>query len=215
MRDSIKVILMLSIAFLFVAFENAVSVWVPYSGLLSVISFGAVMFAKHTVCAERLSKKFSKLWVFAEILLFVLVGAEVNIAYALENCGIIIGVILLALLFRMLGVFLCVAFSKLNAKERLFCMIAYMPKATVQAAIGALPLAMGLASGQTILTAAVLAILITAPLGAFLTDLTYRKLLSCGKGQCEGMHVDGQETVLKEEHGENDGADTAQEERSS
>lgn len=94
-------------------------------------------------------------------------------------------------------------------------MIAYMPKATVQAAIGALPLAMGLASGQTILTAAVLAILITAPLGAFLTDLTYRKLLSCGKGECEGMHGDGQETVLKEEHGENDGTDTAQEERSS
>ena len=215
MRDSIKVILMLSIAFLFVALENAVSVWVPYSGLLSVISFGAVMFAKHTVCAERLSKKFSKLWIFAEILLFVLVGAEVNIAYALENCGIIIGVILLALLFRMLGVFLCVAFSKLNAKERLFCMIAYMPKATVQAAIGALPLAMGLASGQTILTAAVLAILITAPLGAFLTDLTYRKLLSCGKGQCEGMHVDGRETALKEKHGENDGTDTAQEEHSS
>ena len=215
MRDSIKVILMLSIAFLFVTLENAVSVWVPYSGLLSVISFGAVMFAKHTVCAERLSKKFSKLWVFAEILLFVLVGAEVNIAYALENCGVIIGVILLALLFRMLGVFLCVAFSKLNAKERLFCMIAYTPKATVQAAIGALPLAMGLASGQTILTAAVLAILITAPLGAFLTDLTYRKLLSCGKGQCEGMHGDGRETALKEEHGENDGTDTAQEERSS
>ena len=215
MRDSIKVILMLSIAFLFVALENAVSVWVPYSGLLSVISFGAVMFAKHTVCAERLSKKFSKLWIFAEILLFVFVGAEVNIAYALENCGIIIGVILLALLFRMLGVFLCVAFSKLNAKERLFCMIAYMPKATVQAAIGALPLAMGLASGQTILTAAVLAILITAPLGAFLTDLTYRKLLSCGKCQCEAMHVDGRETALKEEHGENDGTDTAQEEHSS
>ena len=177
-RDSIKVILILSISFLFVALENAVDAWVPYSGLLSVIAFGAVIFAKHEVCATRLSSKFSKLWIFAEILLFVLVGAEVNIKYALQNSGPIIGVILLALLFRMVGVFFCVMFAKLNTKERLFCMIAYSPKATVQAAIGALPLAMGLASGQTILTAAVLAILITAPLGAFLTDLTYKKLLS-------------------------------------
>lgn len=176
-RDSIKVILILSIAFLFVALEDAIESWVPYSGLLSVIAFGAVIFAKHEICAKRLSGKFSKLWIFAEILLFVLVGTEVNIQYALQNCGLIIGVIILALLFRMLGVFLCVAVSKLNLKERLFCMIAYTPKATVQAAIGALPLAMGLASGQTILTAAVLAILITAPVGAFLTDLTYKKLL--------------------------------------
>lgn len=178
MRDSIKVILILSIAFLFIALENAVNAWVPYSGLLSVIAFGAVIFARHEVCAALMSAKFSKLWIFAEILLFVLVGAEVNIDYALQNSGPIIGVILLALLFRMVGVFLCVVFAKLNMKERLFCMIAYSPKATVQAAIGALPLAMGLASGQTILTSAVLAILITAPLGAFLTDLTYRKLLS-------------------------------------
>lgn len=178
MRDSIKVILILSIAFLFVALENAIDTWVPYSGLLSVIAFGAVIFARHEVCAKRLSGKFSKLWVFAEILLFVLVGAEVNIHYALQNSGPIIGVILLALLFRMVGVFFCVAFSKLNKKERLFCMIAYTPKATVQAAIGALPFSMGLANGQIILTAAVLSILITAPLGAFLTDLTYKKLLS-------------------------------------
>lgn len=182
-RDSIKVILILSISFLFIALENAVDAWVPYSGLLSVIAFGTVIFAKHEVCATRLSSKFSKLWIFAEILLFVLVGAEVNIEYALQNSGPIIGVILLALLFRMVGVFFCVAFAKLNTKERLFCMIAYSPKATVQAAIGALPLAMGLASGQTILTAAVLAILVTAPLGAFLTDLTYKKLLSKNMNQ--------------------------------
>ena len=177
MRDSIKVILILSVSFLFVALEDAVEKWVPYSGLLSVIAFGAVIFARHAECAKRLSQKFSKLWIFAEILLFVLVGAEVNIGYALQNCGLIICVILLALIFRMAGVFLCVAVSKLNAKERLFCMIAYSPKATVQAAIGAIPLTMGLACGQTILTAAVLAIIITAPLGAFLTDLTYKKLL--------------------------------------
>lgn len=176
---------MLSIAFLFVALENAIDAWVPYSGLLSVIAFGAVIFAKHEVCAKRLSGKFSKLWIFAEILLFVLVGAEVNIEYALQNSGIIICVTLFALLFRMLGVYLCVAVSELNIKERLFCMIAYTPKATVQAAIGALPLAMGMSSGQTILTAAVLAILIAAPLGAFLTDLTYKKLLNGFPVKCD------------------------------
>lgn len=177
-RDSIKVILILSIACLFIALENVLKPYVPLSGLLAVIAFGATIFAKHAVCAARLSQKFSKLWIFAEILLFVLVGATVNIEYALKNCGLIICVILLALVVRMVGVLLCVAKSKLNYKERLFCMIAYSPKATVQAAIGAIPLSMGLACGQTILTAAVLAILITAPLGALAIDLSYRKLLS-------------------------------------
>ena len=193
MRDSVKVIIILSIAFLFVALENAVDEWVPYSSLLSVIAFGAVVFAKHEVCAKRLSGKFSKLWIFAEILLFVLVGAEVNISFALSNCGFIICTIILALFFRMLGVLLCVSFSALNFKERLFCMIAYCPKATVQAAIGALPLAAGLACGQTILTAAVLAIIITAPLGAFLTDITYKKLLSLPSALCEAQDVKTQD----------------------
>ena len=178
MRDSIKVILILSIAFLFVALENAIETWVPFSGLLAVMAFAATVFAKHEICANRLSQKFSKLWIFAEIMLFVLVGAEVNIQFALQNIGLIICVILLALIFRMVGVLICVAKSKLTAKERLFCMFAYTPKATVQAAIGAIPLTMGLACGQTVLTAAVLAILITAPLGAFLTDITYKKLLT-------------------------------------
>ncbi len=189
MRDSIKVILILSFSFLFVGIETAIEAWVPFSGLLAVIAFAAVIFAGHEVCAKRLSLKFSKLWVFAEILLFVLVGAEVNIQYALQNSGIIVCVILLALLFRMFGVFLCAAGSKLNGKERLFCMIAYTPKATVQAAIGSLPLAMGMACGQTVLTAAVLAILITAPLGAFLTDLTYKKLLK--KSETDGLREEG------------------------
>lgn len=189
MRDSIKVILILSFSFLFVGIETAIGAWVPFSGLLAVIAFAAVIFARHEVCAKRLSLKFSKLWVFAEILLFVLVGAEVNVQYALQNSGLIVCVILLALLFRMFGVFLCVAGSKLNGKERLFCMIAYTPKATVQAAIGALPLAMGMACGQTVLTAAVLAILITAPLGAFLTDLTYKKLLK--KSETDGLREVG------------------------
>lgn len=193
MRDSVKVIIILSIAFLFVALENAVDEWVPYSSLLSVIAFGAVVFAKHEVCAKRLSGKFSKLWIFAEIFLFVLVGAEVNISFALSNCGFIICTIILALFFRMLGVLLCVSFSALNFKERLFCMIAYCPKATVQAAIGALPLAAGLACGQTILTAAVLAIIITAPLGAFLTDITYKKLLYLPSALCEAQDVKTQD----------------------
>ena len=196
MRDSIKVILILSFSFLFVGIETAIEAWVPFSGLLAVIAFAAVIFAGDEVCAKRLSLKFSKLWVFAEILLFVLVGAEVNIQYALQNSGLIVLVILLALLFRMFGVFLCVAGSKLNGKERLFCMIAYTPKATVQAAIGALPLAMGMACGQTVLTAAVLAILIAAPLGAFLTDLTYKKLLK--KSETDGLREVGQESFLAE-----------------
>ena len=189
MRDSIKVVLILSFSFLFVGIETAIEAWVPFSGLLAVIAFAAVIFARHEVCAKRLSLKFSKLWVFAEILLFVLVGAEVNVQYALQNSGLIVCVILLALLFRMFGVFLCVAGSKLNGKERLFCMIAYTPKAAVQAAIGALPLAMGMACGQTVLTAAVLAILIAAPLGAFLTDLTYKKLLK--KSETDGLREVG------------------------
>lgn len=178
MRDSVKVILILSIAFLFVALEKAIGDYVPFSDLIAVISFGAMIFARHEICAARLSQKFSKLWVFAEILLFVLVGAEVDLRYAAQSSGPIVCVIFLALIVRMFGVYLCVIGSRLNAKERLFCMLAYSPKATVQAAIGALPLAMGLSSGQIILTAAVLAILITAPLGAFAIDLSYKKLLA-------------------------------------
>lgn len=177
LRDSIKVILLLSISFLFVTLEDAVGAWVPFSGLLAVIAFGAAFYALHRVCAGRLSEKFSRLWVFAEILLFVLVGAEVDLSYALRSFGPILAVIFLALLVRMGGVLLCVLGSRLNGRERLFCMAAYTPKATVQAAIGAIPLSMGLACGQTVLTAAVLAILITAPLGAFLTDLLAPRLL--------------------------------------
>ena len=127
--------------------------------------------------AVMLSGKFSKLWVGAELLLFALVGAAVDISYA-EKAGILAVVVLLgALLFRMAGVFLCLLGTPLNKKERLFCMIAYTPKATVQAAIGSLPLSMGLSCGTLALTAAVLSILITAPLGAALIDLTAPRLL--------------------------------------
>ena len=127
---------------------------------------------------ERLSQRYNKLWVVAEILLFVLVGASVNIDYALKAGVAAIILIFLVLLFRMFGVFICMLKTNLNLKERLFCMIAYLPKATVQAAIGGISLSMGLNCGETVLTVAVLSIIITAPLGAFLIDLTYKKLLT-------------------------------------
>ena len=177
-RDSVKVLLLLSFSFLLVALEDALEGIVPISGLIAVMSLGIVLQRKRDIVARRLSLKFSKLWVAAELLLFVLVGATVDLHYAyaagLSAVILIFGV----LLFRMAGVWVCLFKTKLLFKERLFCMLAYMPKATVQAAIGSVPLSMGLSCGNIVLTVAVLAILITAPLGAFLIDLTYKKLLS-------------------------------------
>lgn len=175
MRDSAKVLVILSVALLLTALENHSPI--PFSGLLAVMSLGIVLQKMRGQTAVRLSGKFSKLWVGAELLLFALVGAAVDISYA-ASAGILMVVVLLgALLFRMAGVFLCLLGTPLNKKERLFCMIAYIPKATVQAAIGSLPLSMGLSCGTLALTAAVLAILITAPLGAALIDLTAPRLL--------------------------------------
>ncbi len=176
LRDSSKVIILLSISFLLVALEHLKVL--PFSGLLAVMSIGITIQKKNTVVATRLSNKYSKLWVAAEIILFVLVGATVNIKYALGAGLSVIFVIFGALAFRMLGVFVCMIKTKLSIKEKIFCMIAYMPKATVQAAIGSIPLTMGLSCGNIVLTVAVLAILITAPLGALGVDLTYKKLLS-------------------------------------
>ncbi|MBC8588865.1 cation:proton antiporter [Paratissierella segnis] len=176
-RDSAKVVILLSLSFLLVAAESVLEGFVPFSGLLAVMAVGVAIQRQRSELADRLSSKFSKLWVAAEILLFVLVGVTVDIQYALVSGGATILLIFGALLFRMLGVFVCLIKTKLNMKERLFCMIAYTPKATVQAAIGSLPLAMGLLCGQIVLTVAVLSILITAPLGAFGIDLTYKKLL--------------------------------------
>lgn len=177
MRDSSKVIVILSIAFLLVAAEDLLKEIVPFSGLLSVMSLGVLIQKNNNILAGRISSKFSKLWVAAELLLFVLVGAAVDIQYAakagLSSILLIIGVVL----FRMVGVYVCLLKTQLTNKERLFCMIAYTPKATVQAAIGAVPLAMGLACGQIVLTVAVIAILLTAPLGAFGIDITYKRLL--------------------------------------
>ena len=138
---------------------------------------GIALKRKRAVVAVRLSSKFNKLWVMAEIMLFVLVGATVDLHYA-ASAGIAAVVLILGvLIFRMAGVWCCMLGTNLNKKERIFCMFAYMPKATVQAAIGGMPLAMGLSCGNIVLTVAVLSILITAPLGAFLIDATYRKLL--------------------------------------
>jgi NhaP-type Na+/H+ or K+/H+ antiporter len=175
MRDSRKIILLLGVAFLLVALED-VSPF-PVSGLLTVMSMGAALRKKRVVVAGRLSAKFSKLWVGAEILLFVLVGAAVDVQYAFSAGFAVILVILGALTLRVAGVWCCLLKTKLLVRERVFCMIAYLPKATVQAAIGSIPLALGLPCGHIVLTAAVLAILITAPLGAFGIDLTYKRWL--------------------------------------
>lgn len=177
MRDTTKVILLLSISFLFVTGEDALKQFVPFSGLLAVMSMGIALKVKKKIVSDRLSLKFSKLWVGAEVLLFVLVGAAVDIQYAASAGWNAVLLILLVLIFRMAGVFLCMLGTPFTAKERVFCMIAYTPKATVQAAIGSIPLSMGLACGQLVLTVAVLSILITAPLGALGIDLTYRKFL--------------------------------------
>ena len=177
MRDSVKVLLILSLSFLLVALENTLKNTVPFSGLLAVMSLNIAVQRKRTEVAVRLSAKFSKLWVAAELILFVLVGATVDLSYVTTAGLAAVIVILGVLLFRMLGVCVCLLKTTLQKKERLFCMLAYLPKATVQAAIGSLPLSMGLACGNIVLTVAVLSILITAPLGAFLIDLTYKKLL--------------------------------------
>ncbi|VYT72426.1 sodium:proton antiporter [Clostridium tertium] len=176
-RDSNKLLIILSISFLFLTLENSLKGYIKVSGLLAVMSLGATIYKSYNDLSIRLSSKYSKLWAGAEIFLFVLVGATVNIKYAL-NLGLIsVIIIILSLLFRVTGVYLSLVKTNLTNKEKLFTSFSYLPKATVQAAIGALPLSMGLASGETILTVAVVSILITAPLGALLIDNTYRKLL--------------------------------------
>ncbi len=178
MRDTAKVLILLSIAFLLLAFEKLQLV--PFSGLLAVMGIGLTILKLNKDLAGRLSHKFGKLWVGAEILLFVLVGAGVDIRFALAAGPLVIILVVGALVFRMAGVWCSVFKTPLNRKESLFCMLAYLPKATVQAAIGAIPLSMGLSCGQIVLTVAVISILLTAPLGALAIDLTYRKLLTKG-----------------------------------
>lgn len=176
-RDTVKVLLILSISFILVATEDMLNTPIKFSALIAIMFVGVGLNKKRDVVAKRLSQKYEKLWIASEVFLFVLVGATVNINY-LGNMGIkALIVIFGALIFRMAGVFVCLIKTELNKKERLFTMMAYTPKATVQAAIGGIPLALNFACGETVLTIAVLAIVITAPLGAFAIDLSYKKLL--------------------------------------
>ena len=177
-RNSMKVIIVLGVSFLLVAIEGWLEGKIAVSGLLAVVSMACVLKMKSIAfVSKRLSEKFGKLWLAAEVILFVLVGAAVDIRYTLEAGAAAVLMILVALIFRACGVLLCMVKTNLNAKERLFCVIAYLPKATVQAAIGSVPLAAGLGCGKIILSVAVMAIIITAPLGAFGMDMSYKKLL--------------------------------------
>ena len=177
-RNSMKVIIVLGVSFLLIAIEGWLEGKIAVSGLLAVVSMACVLKMKSTAfVSKRLSEKFGKLWLAAEVILFVLVGAAVDIRYTLEAGAAAILMILVALIFRACGVLLCMVKTNLNAKERLFCVLAYLPKATVQAAIGSVPLAAGLGCGKIILSVAVMAIIITAPFGAFGMDMSYKKLL--------------------------------------
>lgn len=177
-RDTGKVVILLSVSFLFVSLEQAVKGPIGFSGLLAVMALGGTLRQRLHIASKRLSIKFSKLWVAAEVILFVLVGSAVDISFALQAGALAVFLILSVMAFRMLGVFVSLIKTNLNTQERLFTGIAYLPKATVQAAIGGVPLAMGLKCGNIVLTVAVLSILITAPLGASLIDFLYKKFLA-------------------------------------
>ena len=177
-RDTIKVLIYLSISFILVTIEDRISIPITFSALIAIMFIGVGLQRQRPEVAARLSLKFNKLWVGAEVMLFVLVGAIVDLSYV-RSAGIkAVLLILGALAFRTTGVLVCLIGTKLNARERLFCVFGYLPKATVQAAIGGIPLALGLGCGNIVLAVAILAILITAPLGAFAIELSYRKLLA-------------------------------------
>lgn len=176
-RNSTKVIILLGTSFLLMSIETLINPYVALSGLLAVVAMACVIKLKTDKgVSSGLSEKFGKLWIAAEVMLFVLVGAAVDIRYTLSAGGMAVLMIFTALAFRAVGVWLCLFGTELNTKERIFCVIAYLPKATVQAAIGSVPLSLGLPCGKIVLSVAVLAILITAPLGAIGIDRTYSKL---------------------------------------
>ena len=177
MRDTSKVLIILSISFLLVVTEDHLTTPVTFSALIAVMFIGIGLQRIREVVTKRLSAKYGKLWVAAEVFLFVLVGATVNIGYVGKVGITALIVIVGALLFRMLGVLVCLLGTGIKGKERLFTMLAYTPKATVQAAIGGIPLSLGFACGETVLAVSVLAIVLTAPLGAFAIDLSYKKFL--------------------------------------
>lgn len=177
-RDTIKVLIYLSISFILVTIEDSISIPITFSALIAIMFIGVGLQRQRPEVAARLSVKFNKLWVGAEVMLFVLVGAIVDLSYV-RSAGIKAVILILgALAFRTTGVLVCLIGTKLNVRERLFCVFGYLPKATVQAAIGGIPLALGLSCGNIVLAVAILAILITAPLGAFAIELSYRKLLA-------------------------------------
>lgn len=178
-RNSTKVIVLLGTSFLLMSIESLVKNYVALSGLLAVVAMACVVKLKaDNIVSVRLSEKFGKLWIAAEVMLFVLVGAAVDVRYTFTAGGMAVLMIFIALAFRAVGVSICMLGTELNTKERAFCVIAYLPKATVQAAIGAVPLSLGLPCGKIVLSVAVLAILITAPLGAIGIDKSYKKLLN-------------------------------------
>ncbi len=177
-RNSIKTIIILAISFLLISLETFLEGKLAMSGLLAVMSMSLVIALKSTnIVKIRLQEKFGKLWLAAEVILFVLVGAAVDIRYTMEAGIMAIVMIFIALIIRSIGVFICTIKTNLSKKERFFCVLSYLPKATVQAAIGSVPLATGLTCGKIILSVAVLAIIITAPLGAFAMDISAKKFL--------------------------------------
>ncbi|HHX78789.1 MAG TPA: sodium:proton antiporter [Acholeplasmataceae bacterium] len=178
MRDTVKILIIFALAFLFVALENSLSKIITISGLIAVMSFGISLNNFYPELTERIVKRFEKIWFISEIMLFVLVGALVDVRVLIDVGLLAIALIILSMIFRMIGVYLSLIKTKFNRKEKLFTAISYMPKATVQAAIGAIPLSLGIAHGELILMVSVLAIIITAPVGAVLMDKTYKKLLA-------------------------------------
>lgn len=177
-RDSAKILIILSVSFLLLELETRLTGILPMSGLLAIMSMGIAMNQFYTPLAIRLSAKYNKLWVAAEVILFVLVGATVDLRFVVSAGLLAAAVVVFGMLFRMIGVYLSLVKTSFSKKERLFCMLAYTPKATVQAAIGGLPLAMGLACGEQVLMLAVISILLTAPFGAISMDRSYKKLLT-------------------------------------
>ena len=177
MRDSVKILIIFSLSILFVELQNILENYIPISGLIGIMTLGIIIKQKYSSLAVRLSSKYNKVWIVAEIFLFVLVGATVDLKLAISAGYYAVLLIIGALVFRMLGVAISLIKTKLTKNERVFCMIAYTPKATVQAAIGAIPLSMGLPCGKIVLIVAVLSILITAPFGAVCIDNLYKRLL--------------------------------------
>ena len=178
MRDTLKVLVIFSFGFILLALEDIVNSYVAISGLLAVMALAMSINKNYIALAKRLVKKFEKIWVIAEIMLFVLVGALVDITVLLNVGLYAIILIIIALVFRIGAVFIATSKTNLTMNERLFAAFSYTPKATVQAAIGAIPLSLDLPHGEFILMVSVLAIIITAPFGAILMDTTYHKLLT-------------------------------------